>query len=176
MSNPAVRKKRNFKALALSVDTPPPPPEDVQLVPPVVKAAPANGPVAVVAATRAAPSAPGGKRRKPPAMDLTKSKTPAAEPVAKPQHSPNLLAVATPKSASISTSSPSRSSYHSLQERLATMDINGSDTSMDLKAEDLRMLSELGAGNGGTVSRVEHVPTGTIMAKKVRSQIRYVSH
>jgi mitogen-activated protein kinase kinase len=37
----------------------------------------------------------------------------------------------------------------------------------DLKNEDLKDLQELGQGNGGSVNKVEHVPTGTIMAKKV---------
>ncbi|RDW42280.1 MAP kinase [Yarrowia lipolytica] len=32
---------------------------------------------------------------------------------------------------------------------------------------DLRTIQELGAGNGGSVSRVEHIPTGAVMAKKV---------
>lgn len=47
------------------------------------------------------------------------------------------------------------------------MEIGNSEDSMDLKAEDFKTLNELGAGNGGTVSKVEHVPSGKIMAKKV---------
>jgi mitogen-activated protein kinase kinase len=47
------------------------------------------------------------------------------------------------------------------------MDIGSSDTSFDLRGDDLRTLTELGHGNGGTVSKVEHIPTKTIMAKKV---------
>lgn len=38
----------------------------------------------------------------------------------------------------------------------------------DLGAADLKKLSDLGQGNGGSVEKVEHIPTGTIMAKKVR--------
>jgi mitogen-activated protein kinase kinase len=38
---------------------------------------------------------------------------------------------------------------------------------LDLKNDDLRKLADLGQGNGGSVVKVEHVPTGTIMAKKV---------
>ncbi|KND03692.1 STE/STE7/MEK1 protein kinase [Spizellomyces punctatus DAOM BR117] len=41
------------------------------------------------------------------------------------------------------------------------------ETKLDLKNEDIDILSELGAGNGGTVHKVKHVPTGTIMARKV---------
>jgi hypothetical protein len=37
-----------------------------------------------------------------------------------------------------------------------------------MKAEDLREIGDLGAGNGGSVKKVTHLPTGTTMAKKVR--------
>ncbi|KAH0582361.1 hypothetical protein H2248_010307 [Termitomyces sp. 'cryptogamus'] len=37
----------------------------------------------------------------------------------------------------------------------------------DLKNADLKNLAELGHGNGGSVMKVEHVPTGTVMAKKI---------
>ena len=40
----------------------------------------------------------------------------------------------------------------------------------DLHNEDLKDLQELGQGNGGSVKKVEHTPTGTIMAKKVRKR------
>ena len=38
---------------------------------------------------------------------------------------------------------------------------------LDLKKEDLMKLADLGQGNGGSVEKVEHRPTGIIMAKKV---------
>jgi mitogen-activated protein kinase kinase len=38
----------------------------------------------------------------------------------------------------------------------------------DLKNDDFNILQELGQGNGGSVMKVQHVPTGTVMAKKVR--------
>ncbi|KAF0449286.1 Pkinase-domain-containing protein [Gigaspora margarita] len=38
---------------------------------------------------------------------------------------------------------------------------------LDLKAEDLLPLKEVGAGNGGTVTQVMHVTTKTVMAKKI---------
>ncbi|KAI8817147.1 kinase-like domain-containing protein [Fimicolochytrium jonesii] len=41
------------------------------------------------------------------------------------------------------------------------------ETKLDLKREDIEILQELGAGNGGTVHKVRHIPTGTIMAKKI---------
>lgn len=163
MASQAVRKKRNFKALALQVDNPTNS-SDIVTRPPV-KAGMSGNQVTAVAATRAAPSAPG--KKKPPAMDLSKSRSPPETTTSGPERSPSLLAVSTPKSAALTTSSPSRSSYHSLQERLATMEIGHSDAVMDLKADDFRTLHELGQGNGGTVSKVEHIPTRKIMAKKV---------
>lgn len=43
----------------------------------------------------------------------------------------------------------------------------GIEYKLDLKQEDLEVLKELGSGNGGTVSKVRHVLTGTVMARKV---------
>lgn len=43
----------------------------------------------------------------------------------------------------------------------------GIEYKLDLKREDLEVLKELGSGNGGTVSKVRHIATGTIMARKV---------
>jgi mitogen-activated protein kinase kinase len=40
----------------------------------------------------------------------------------------------------------------------------------DLRAEDLKDLQELGRGKAGSVKKVEHTPTGTIMAKKVSAR------
>lgn len=36
-----------------------------------------------------------------------------------------------------------------------------------LQEDDLRNLAELGMGNGGSVMKVQHAPSGVIMAKKV---------
>ena len=41
---------------------------------------------------------------------------------------------------------------------------------IDLKHEDLKPFEELGAGNGGTVNKILHVPTNTIMARKVKKK------
>ncbi|KAJ9075226.1 MAP kinase kinase (MEK) [Entomophthora muscae] len=43
----------------------------------------------------------------------------------------------------------------------------GTEFKLDLREEDLQNLEELGAGNGGTVSRALHIPTKKIMAKKL---------
>jgi len=44
----------------------------------------------------------------------------------------------------------------------------GIEFNLDLKPEDLEIIKDLGAGNGGTVSKVKHIPTNTVMARKVR--------
>jgi hypothetical protein len=46
----------------------------------------------------------------------------------------------------------------------------GIEYKLDLKREDLEVLKDLGHGNGGTVSKVRHMATGTIMARKARHQ------
>lgn len=51
--------------------------------------------------------------------------------------------------------------------RTDTLEI-GLEFKVDLRSEDLIVLKELGAGNGGTVSKVMHAATKVIMAKKVR--------
>lgn len=43
----------------------------------------------------------------------------------------------------------------------------GIEYKLDLRPEDLEILKELGSGNGGTVSKVRHLSTGTIMARKI---------
>ena len=46
----------------------------------------------------------------------------------------------------------------------------GIEFNLDLKPEDLEIIRELGSGNGGTVSKVRHIPTNTVMARKVGLQ------
>jgi mitogen-activated protein kinase kinase len=63
-----------------------------------------------------------------------------------------------------------RSAMHATISRtLAKFDFK----QLDLKNDDLRKLADLGQGNGGSVVKVEHVPTGTLMAKKVGRFLRY---
>ena len=50
--------------------------------------------------------------------------------------------------------------------QLDTLEI-GVEFQLDLKTDDLVILRELGAGNGGTVSKVMHPATKIIMARKV---------
>jgi mitogen-activated protein kinase kinase len=63
--------------------------------------------------------------------------------------------------------SSNRTDYHDkLTEQLATLEI-GLEFKLDLHAEDLQLLGDLGAGNGGTVCKATHLPTKLIMARKV---------
>jgi len=43
----------------------------------------------------------------------------------------------------------------------------GIEYNLDLRPGDLDFIKELGSGNGGTVSKVRHIPTNTVMARKV---------
>lgn len=52
------------------------------------------------------------------------------------------------------------------QAQVDTLEI-GVEFQLDLKTDDLVILRELGAGNGGTVSKVMHPATKIIMARKV---------
>ena len=65
-----------------------------------------------------------------------------------------------------------RSAMHkTLSNTLAKLDLKAEVPRLDLKHSDLRKLAELGQGNGGSVVKVEHIPTGTIMAMKVRKTL-----
>lgn len=38
---------------------------------------------------------------------------------------------------------------------------------LDLRPQDIEVIKDLGAGNGGTVSKVRHIPTNMVIARKV---------
>ena len=159
MSRP-LRSKRNFKALQLDVSTPQPQsPSEPDPLP-----------------TRLAPAskqAPGGGKKRPPPMNL-KPKVAADTPTPSESSAVDgFLAVAPPPSSAPATGTPSagakRMTYHTtLSNTLASLDLNA-EVKYDLRDEDLKDLHELGQGNGGSVKKVEHVPSHTIMAKKVCS-------
>ena len=65
------------------------------------------------------------------------------------------------------TPSGAGTAHYSRREQLPDLEL-GVEFKLDLRSEDLQTLEELGAGNGGTVSRVIHLPTKSIMARKVR--------
>ncbi|PPQ70321.1 hypothetical protein CVT25_000141 [Psilocybe cyanescens] len=101
-------------------------------------------------ATRPAP-APLGKRRPPPLGGAEDTNGFVLDPA-------------------ISVESPAtgrRSALHAtLSKTLARLDLKDAPK-LDLKNQDLKKLADLGQGNGGSVEKVEHVPTRTIMAKKI---------
>ena len=69
-----------------------------------------------------------------------------------------------------------RSAMHkTLSNTLAKLDLKAEVPKLDLKNSDLKKLSELGQGNGGSVVKVEHIPSGTIMAMKVRKAFFFLS-
>jgi mitogen-activated protein kinase kinase len=65
-----------------------------------------------------------------------------------------------------STLSSHQQYQNKLNEQLANLEI-GVEFKLDLRSEDIEAVSELGHGNGGTVTKVRHIPTGAIMARKV---------
>ena len=57
-------------------------------------------------------------------------------------------------------------SLRNSDERTDNLEI-GVEFHLDYNNEDLIVLKELGSGNGGTVSKVQHSATGTVMARKI---------
>jgi mitogen-activated protein kinase kinase len=160
MATPAapIRKKRNYKGLNLDVSQPPPSPQPEPLPIPIASRAapsPANAKGA---------SGAGGAKKRPPGLTLG-SKGPAKGAPA-PQHDDGMLTIPGPSSSQgADSASPFRSNYQStLTQQLEALSLG----QVALKAEDLREVGDLGSGNGGSVKKVLHIPTGTIMAKKVR--------
>lgn len=142
MATPArtpIRKKRNFKALQLQ-----PAPNPSVTPPSDLQQLPPN-------------PRPTGKKRPPP-MTLKAPKIATTSH----DHDGSLLTVSNGLTSSAPPTASASKTYHSaLSEKLANF-------GEDLKNEDLKDIKELGQGNGGSVKKVEHTPTGTIMAKKVR--------
>ncbi|KAI0057775.1 kinase [Artomyces pyxidatus] len=96
-----------------------------------------------------------------------KGQKPAATPSGTDAPESALLSVTNGPTSAPVTASSKRMTYHTtLSNTLANLDMNA-ETKYDLKDEDLKDLQELGAGNGGSVKKVEHVPTHTLMAKKI---------
>ena len=78
-----------------------------------------------------------------------------------------------------------KSNYDALQKKLEELELDDQQRKRleafltqkeqvgELNAEDLEKLGELGAGNGGVVTKVKHKPSGLIMARKVRRLHEY---
>src|SRR5689334_7655701 len=78
-------------------------------------------------------------------------------------NSPIIQGASTPREADAQQANDNQElSSHLKQLKLEV----GVEFKLDLRAEDLEMIQELGAGNGGTVSKVLHLPTKTVMARK----------
>ncbi|KAF2151436.1 MAP kinase [Myriangium duriaei CBS 260.36] len=86
----------------------------------------------------------------------------------KRKNKPNALALAAPKpTAAPSGPGPQEVGDKAGDERRGdTLEI-GVEFRLDLRSEDLQVIKELGAGNGGTVSKVMHTATQVIMARKI---------
>ncbi|KAI8066278.1 kinase-like domain-containing protein [Gilbertella persicaria] len=56
--------------------------------------------------------------------------------------------------------------YTQLCDQLSELEI-GLELRLDLRPEDFKSIDELGRGNGGTVSKVLHIRTNTVMARKI---------
>ncbi|KAL2115622.1 hypothetical protein VTJ04DRAFT_9877 [Mycothermus thermophilus] len=65
------------------------------------------------------------------------------------------------------TAENARFSYGNGRDDTSTQLEIGIEFNLDLKPEDLEVIKDLGAGNGGTVSKVRHIPTNTVMARKI---------
>ncbi|WFD24864.1 mitogen-activated protein kinase kinase [Malassezia equina] len=65
--------------------------------------------------------------------------------------------------------SPAFSISSDVDSRMSMLDLNNATepVPLDLNSGNLEFISDLGAGNGGTVTKVKHKPTGILMAKKV---------
>ena len=133
-----IRKKRNFKALQLQ-PSPDPSATMTSGSPPVLPTKPTTG------------------KKRPPPMTLKAPKIATTSH----DHDGTLLTVSNGLPSSAPPTASASKTYHSaLSEKLANF-------GEDLKNEDLKDIQELGQGNGGSVKKVEHTPTGMIMAKKV---------
>jgi mitogen-activated protein kinase kinase len=151
-----IRKKRNFKALQLEVKQAASPTEQ-EPVPTRLAPAPAG--------------VPAGKKRPPP-MTLKAPKIPINGTTngATLDGDRQLISANGLSTAPVTASASARRNtiHDTLSNTLANLDINSETKRFDIRNEDLKDLQELGQGNGGSVKKVEHIPTGTLMAKKVR--------
>lgn len=159
-STPNIRKKRNFKGLQIGAESAPTTAKEQEPVPtrqaPFPMAAAASAPVG------------GGKKRPPPMVIKAPKMSNHGAMSAIVQDGNDLL----PDSNNLNPPHSAvpiikRNTYHAtLSNTLASLDMNA-EIKLDLKDDDLKDLQELGQGNGGSVKKVEHIPTKTIMAKKV---------
>jgi len=188
MSAP-LRAKRNFnKPLALSAED-----DHAQ------SSAHPRLPDLVPMATRPAPTGPPGKKR-PPKLPvdldadsglggfgmgsskhfglhwgLTDDRV-LGKPLPRPLPLGGLNEVETPTQSSMSTGGMGGS----LTSAIAKLDLRPKaelvELLKDLKEQDFEKKGDLGHGNGGSVIKVKHIPSGMVMAKKVRRSLLRFAH
>lgn len=73
-----------------------------------------------------------------------------------------------PKPPPATESRPDQDFYNEGANKEGQLEI-GIEYKLDLRHDDLEVIKELGSGNGGTVSKVRHKATDTVMARKVTS-------
>lgn len=190
-----IRKKRNFKALQLNVGGEAP----ASSVTAAPKDANATKEQPVGISMRTAPTAtgPGLKKRPPPfalkapRVDSNSGMVSAIEPSANSvlggadgangtngsagANGSYLVASSGPSSAPLTATNNNvnvkRNTLHqTITTTLANLEATSTaEVKYDLKNEDFLEIRDLGQGNGGSVKMAEHIPTKTIMAKKVRA-------
>lgn len=84
------------------------------------------------------------------------------------------LTPAAPKPPPTSENANYRHSRNNYSEDTSAQLEIGIEFNLDLRPEDLEIIKDLGSGNGGTVSKVKHIPTNTTMARKVSHSPRPV--
>jgi mitogen-activated protein kinase kinase len=72
------------------------------------------------------------------------------------------------------TAETSKADLDPNDDKTAQLEI-GIEYKLDLRPEDLEALKEVGSGNGGTVSKVRHITTGTVMARKVSAKLKHTN-
>lgn len=77
------------------------------------------------------------------------------------------LTPAAPKPPPTAENANNRHSRNNYSEDTSAQLEIGIEFNLDLRPEDLEIIKDLGSGNGGTVSKVRHIPTSTTMARKV---------
>ncbi|CDZ96562.1 pkinase-domain-containing protein [Phaffia rhodozyma] len=108
-------------------------------------------------------------RKKPVGLDISKSIGPTRL-APTPSTTTGSSAGRIKKSSSSSSPSSGKVSYQQkLASQLESLHLGGGNgkTKTDLKGEDLKVVGDLGSGNGGTVAKVLHEATGLYMARKL---------
>lgn len=130
-----------------------------------------------ITSTRNAPDAPGSSRARdgdlssPGSSHSMSSRAEMERELASMEISSSSSRSGSKLDANGSTNGSSKSTVKKTRKKSEKNGSNGSDSGHgfpELRDEDLKVVGDLGAGNGGTVNKVLHKETGLYMAKKVR--------